>query len=202
MSKTRFALLAAAAVFATAGMNGCYTMLVHPEVQMTDDVTKMEKTVEVTHLDRCTDCHTREGVNGTRAASSGYHSETYEGWSDYDPFWGYEGYYNPVWTSPFSSTSFNDNYYSYRNLPWWVYPSASDGGGYSGSSQAASSSDVKDKPARRGTDDSRSGTQAPSISGSSAGSGASKASSAPAQSGSGNDSDSGKEKPARRGGIK
>ena len=201
MKKTHLAILAAAAVFATAGMNGCYTMLEHPGVQATDDTTGEVITAEVTHAERCTDCHTGN-VHGGRAAMREGHSGAYEGWSDYDPFWDNGNYYDPFRSSRQSSPYFFDNYYSYRNLPWWVYPPISEGGGSSDPGQVSAPA-AKEKPARRGgmgTEDNRSSTPISSTR-SSGGSGADKPSTAPSTpSDSGNDSD--KEKPARRGGIK
>lgn len=204
MQKTTLALLAAAAVFATAGLNGCYTMLVHPGVQTTDDITGAETTAEVTHAERCTDCHTGD-VHGSGARMPENHSGAYDGWSDYDPFWGYGNYYSPFWSSPLSSPYFSDSYYSYRNLPWWVYPSAvEDDGGSNGERVSAPS--AKEKPTRRGnlgTDDSGGYSPLPSASrGSGSRSTEKPAASSSTQSGSGSDSDSGKEKPARRGGIR
>jgi hypothetical protein len=201
MHKTNLALLAAATVFAAAGMNGCYTMLVHPGVRTTDNITGAEKTAEVTHAERCTDCHTGD-VHGDRSMMRGHRSGVYEGYNDYDPFWGYGGYYDPFLSSGVSSSYFFDNYYSYRNLPWWVYPPAPDEGG----NQSAGQQDApaaKEKPARRGSlssGDSRGYSPMPTATRGS-GAGAEKPSSTTSSGGSGDD-DNGKEKPARRGGIR
>ena len=204
MQKSTLALLAAAALLSASGMSGCYTMLVHPGVQTRDEITGAEKAAEVTHMERCTDCHTGD-VHGGRSGMRGRHYGAYEGWSDYDPFWGYGGYYDPFGSSPLSSSYFSDNYYSYRNLPWWVYPPYYEGGG-SPDPGPVNAPAAKEKPARRGNvgnDDSRGYTPMPSTSRPSGRGEAEKPSTAPTpDNGSENDSDSDKEKPARRGGIK
>ena len=204
MHMKTLALLAVAALFAAGGMGGCYTMLVHPGVQSRNEIPGAETTAEVTHTERCTDCH-NGALHGDSNRMRSRHYGVYEGYSDYDPFWGNGSYYDSFGSSPLFSPYFSDNYYNYRSIPWWVYPSGSEGSGITDTGQANSPA-AREKPARRGnagTDDSRGYAPMPSSARPSGGSGAEKPSAAPSpQNGSENDSDSGREKPARRGGIK
>jgi hypothetical protein len=191
-------------------MGGCYTMLFHPSVRTADETTGTEQTFSVNHTERCTDCHTGT-VHGSLSGMQGRGMRSLGGLYDYDPFRGYDnyGYYDP-WFMGSSSYSpyFYDSYYSYRNIPWWLYyvPTDDSGGGESSGESAPA---LKEKPVRRGGaggEDLRGYSPPPAASKPASG-GAEKPSASPPPSqgqggsSSGND-DQGKEKPARRGEIK
>jgi hypothetical protein len=196
-------------LLAAAGTNGCYTMLYHPPVAMIDDATGREDPVAVDRSERCTDCHTGQmhGSMDRRAMNSAHVSD---GWYDYDPFHRYDsfGYYDPFfYGTPLRSPYFYDNYYSYRNYPWWLsYRNYDDDdyydGGSGGGVGSGSGSSVREKPSRRGGEDTRGYSPLPSSPRSSPNT-EKPSSSTPSSGGSssGGDDDS-KEKPARRGGVK
>jgi len=205
-------------VFAAAaiGTNGCYTMLEHPRVSLVDESTGNEEQVTVDHAERCTDCHTGE-MHGTMpygSSGSPRSSHASDDWYDYDPFQrdNSYGYYDPFfYSTPLYSPYFYDNYYNYRNNPWWVsyqgngggYSSGGSGGDSGKGSGSGTGTSVKEKPVRRGGDDPRGFSPLPSSPRPSQNT-EKPSTTTPSPSGSsssGND-DSSKEKPVRRGGVK
>lgn len=175
----------------TAGtaITGCYTMLRHPQVKAYNESSGSEMTEGIGHGERCTDCHTGNVHGATRGVGRGY------GWSDYDPFWGYNGYYDPwLYNSWYGSPYFYDNYYHYQTMPWWLYDTRG-----SDTSESAEPGE-REKPLRRGTgSDSRRGST-PSEPGIPGGGIQKPAPSVPPASGENNSPDnSEKEKPNRRG---
>lgn len=208
MKHWHIALLAGAAITALAGVNGCYTMLSHPSVRTADEASGAQYDRQVVHTERCTDCHTGD-VHGRGHAFRGARSSAYGDWYDYDPFWGYGSYYDPwFWGSSYSSPYFYDSYYGYRSVPWWLYDIPSQD--VDGDENAAPV--PREKPTRRGnigSDSSRGEfTPMPSVPRSSPGgverpaSGQSGSSGSSGSRGPSGGSDSEKEKPARRGGVK
>lgn len=199
------ALIAAAVMFVVMGMSGCYTVLVHPIVETVDETTGGEMTGGVTHAERCTDCHTGN-VHSRRAGMRGSDSDVYETWSEYDPFWESDSYYEPSWGSSFASPWFSGNYYRYRSVPWWIYLPVSGEGGGADAEEMSEPAAEKEKPVRRGSmgrDDRRENTPLSTVTRQESESGTGKASSSSAdQNGTSENSDSGKEKPVRRGGMK
>ena len=118
----RLAIPAVVIVLAAAGINGCYTMLMHPAVARVDESTGLENTADVNHGERCTDCHTGN-VHSSPSGLGGQVGRA-NGWNDYDPYWGndYNGYYDPWFMgSSMYSPYFYDNYYRYNTIPWWLY---------------------------------------------------------------------------------
>ena len=197
----RLAVPAVITVLAAAGINGCYTMLIHPPVAKVDEITGLKNNAEVNYGERCTDCHTGN-VHGS-PSGLGYAGRA-SAWNDYDPYWGsdYNGYYDPWFMgSSMYSPYFYDNYYRYNTVPWWLYnsiPSRDRG--------SEGQATPREKPLRRGgavTNEGR-GNPSPSV-GSTPGPAGAEKPSPPAtkQDGStSDDSDSDKKKPVRRGEIK
>jgi uncharacterized membrane protein YgcG len=205
MKRWRNALLAAAAVTVLTGLNGCYTMLIHPSIREADEDSGTQYERNIAHTERCTDCHTGE-VHGQGHASRGYRSGVYGDRYDYDPFWSYGSYYDPwFWGSASYSPYFYDSYYGYRSVPWWLYNIP----GNDGTSSEETAPSAKEKPARRGEIGSDSNrrdiTPLPSVPRSNTGGAerpASGSSGSSGSNGSSGGSGSDKEKPARRGGVK
>ncbi len=201
MKRWQTAFLAAASVAVLAGVNGCYTMLSHPVVHSVDEVTGAEGDWEISHTERCTECHTGN-VHGRRLGFRGHSSSAYGDWYDYDPFGGYGSYYDPwLWGSSYSSPYFYDSYHGYRSVPWWLYnlPDSDD----SGDTGSGSVEAPEDKPTRRGDMGERrrdSFSPLPSVPRPASG-GVERpaAGTAPAPSGG---SEPEKDKPARRGGMR
>jgi len=189
------------AVLTAAAVNGCYTMLIHPPVAIMDETTNLESVEQVDHSQRCTDCHTGN-VHGSISGSGRYGGQS--GINDYDPYWGndYNGYYDP-WFMGSSQYSpyFYDNYYQYNTVPWWLYDSIPESGGSSGEKAVP-----REKSVRRGGGISNTTRRdsSPSIGSTPGQAGTEKTSTpAPKQDGSSSDdSESDKQKPVRRGGIK
>ena len=196
MSKVRLTIIVIAVFVVGTAVNGCYTMLRHPQVITTNDFTDTESITGVNHTERCTDCHTGQ-IHGSMY---GYGSRY--GWYDYDPFWGYNNYYDPWFGNTwYSSPYFYDNYYRYNTMPWWVYDTGNPG---SSDSETGDNEPVqKGKPVRRniGSDSGRRYTPPADQS---TQSGVQKPSAQPSGS-SGNDTSSDgsqKQKPQRRGDLK
>ncbi len=201
-------ILILALILVAAGTNGCYTMLYHPSVARIDDSTGEEQPVAVDRSERCTDCHTGT-MHGSMQRGAMSSAGTSEDWYDYDPFHRNDsyGYYDPFfYGTPLRSPYFYDNYYNYRNYPWWISNRDYDEGGYYGGDSggsgggSGSGTSAREKPSRRGGDDTRGYTPLPSTPRSSTNT-EKPSSSAPSSGGSSSDDDS-KEKPARRGGVK
>ncbi len=197
----RLAIPAVVLFLAAAGMNGCYTMLIHPPVSAVDDVTGMKNSAEVNYGERCTDCHT--GNAHSSPSGLGGHVGRADGWNDYDPYWGndYNGYYDPWFMgSSMYSPYFYDNYYRYNTIPWWLYDSKQVP---NGSGEQAT---PREKPIRRGVgiSDRNRENSTPSVGSTPRPSGAEKQSppDTKKEGTSSDDTDSDKQKPVRRGGIK
>jgi hypothetical protein len=205
MNSIRFGALAAAAFIIVAGAGGCYTMIVHPSISMTDENTGAEEVVAVDHTQRCTDCH-NSAAQGSMHAVSVIDTSASEGWYDYDPFYNFNdyGYYGPelLGGGHISSHRFYRNYNSYRAIPWWVGNNRFDDYG-SLPSSVESAPVPREKPVRRGGENQRVYTP-PAVAIPAPGNTDKPSASStpePAQNGSTQD-DNGKEKPARRGGMK
>jgi hypothetical protein len=196
----RLAIPAVIIVLAAAGINGCYTMLLHPPVEKMDEITGLNNTAEVNHGERCTDCHTGN-IHGSPAGIGD--AGRSGGYNDYDPYWGndYNGYYDPWFMgSSRYSPYFYDSYYQYNTVPWWQYYSISSRDRGSEGHAAP-----REKPVRRGGNitNERRGNTPPSMGSIPGSSGAEKPSpQSPKQDGSSDENDSEKQKPVRRGGIK
>jgi len=196
MSNLRFAICVIAVFIGGSAINGCYTMLIHPQVKLIDDSTGSENQTGVMHSERCTDCHTGQ----VQGYMHGYNSQY--GWYDYDPFWGYNSY-DDQWFGYdwYNSPYFYDNYYRYHTMPWWVF---NDGGSAKNVNETEENEPVnKEKPVRRGLGSDSSQRYTPPADKSTE-TGIQKPSTQPPES-SDNDTtsnDSQKQKPTRRGDLK